>query len=137
MEKQRISLFLTFNGKAQEAMKFYESVFFGSEITRLESYGKGSPLIAEGEEDRVLHGAMRIMGQEIFFLDMGSQYSAPSFTWASSIFVACADEPEFDALFAALSKDGSVMMGPESVGTIRKCAWVVDKFGVVWQPVWE
>ncbi len=28
------------------------------------------------------------------------------------------------------------MMGPESVGEIRKCAWVIDKFGVTWQPVW-
>jgi predicted 3-demethylubiquinone-9 3-methyltransferase (glyoxalase superfamily) len=71
------------------------------------------------------------------FLDMGSEHPAPDFTWASSIYAECSDEAEFDAVFNALSQDGFVMMGPEAVGEIRKCAWVTDKFGVTWQPVWR
>ncbi|MCL2557123.1 MAG: VOC family protein [Treponema sp.] len=137
MEKRTCAPFLSFTGKAEEAMRFYESVFPGAKITRLEPYGKSSPHMGPGEEGRIMHGAMEIMGREVLFLDMSDKYPAPAFSWASSIMVGCAEEAEFDAIFAALSKEGSVMMGPEAVGPIRKCAWVVDKFGVTWQPVWE
>jgi predicted 3-demethylubiquinone-9 3-methyltransferase (glyoxalase superfamily) len=137
MEKSRIKPFLTFNGKAEEALNFYAAVLPGAKIGRLERYGKESPLVGAEDVDRIMHGSLEFMGQEIIFLDMSAAYPAPEFNWASSIYIDCQDEAEFDAVFAALSKDGSVMMGPESVGPIRKCAWVTDKFGVTWQPVWE
>jgi len=138
MGNQKVSIFLTFNGKAEEAMQFYAAVLPDAKITRLERYEKKVPHANTPEDEkRVLHGALSFMGQEIIFLDMNTAFTAPAFSWSTSIMVACKDEPEFDAIFGALSKDGSVMMGPESVGPIRKCAWVTDKFGVTWQPVWE
>ncbi len=137
MEKQRMVPFLSFTGKAEEAMLFYVSVLPGAEITKLVRYGKESPHIDEGEGDLVMHGALSFMGQEIMFLDMSATYPAPDFSWATSLYIDCHDEAEFDTIFNGLSQGGTVMMGPESVGHIRKCAWITDKFGVTWQPVWE
>jgi predicted 3-demethylubiquinone-9 3-methyltransferase (glyoxalase superfamily) len=137
MRKSKIAPFLTFTGKAEEAMKFYSDNLPGAEITGLVRYGKDHPFAGEDEENKILHGVITFMGQEIMFLDMDSAHPSPDFSWSSSIYLDCSDEAEFDAVFSALSQDGFVMMGPESVGTIRKCAWVTDKFGVTWQPVWE
>ncbi len=137
MEKQRISPFLSFTGKAEEAMHFYAEVLPDAEITRLVRYGKDSQLIAADESDYVMHGAVSFNGQEIMFLDMSKTYPAPEFSWANSLYIDCHDEAEFDLIFNGLSEGGTVMMGPESVGHIRKCAWVTDKYGVTWQPVWE
>jgi len=137
MKTQRVNAFLTFNGKAEEAMKFYEANVPGAKITNLIRYGEGHPMIDIGEENIVLFGSLNLHGEEIMFMDMAAKYPAPEFSWATSIFVYCADEAEFDATFSALANGGNVMMGPEPVAHFRKCAWVTDKFGVTWQPVWE
>ncbi len=136
MEKQRIVPFLTFTGRAEEAMVFYAANLPGAAITKLVRYGKDHPFAGEGEENLVLHGAVSFLGQEIMFLDMNAANPAPDCSWAMSLYIDCRDEAEFDAVFAALARDGEVMMGPEAVGDIRKCAWVTDRFGVTWQPVW-
>ena len=137
MEKARVSPFLSFTGKAEEAMRFYTDHLPDTKISELVRYGKDHPLAGEEEENKILHGALSMMGQEIMFLDMASAYPAPEFSWSTSLYIDCQDEAEFDAIFNVLSQDGSVMMGPEAVGPIRKCAWVTDKFGVTWQPVWK
>lgn len=137
MEKRRFAPFLTFTGKAEEAMRFYASILPGAEITELVRYGKEHHYAAEGEENNVLFGSLSIVGHEIMFLDMDAAHPAPDFSWATSIYFDCRDEAEFDAIFSGLSLSGTVMMGPEAVGQFRKCAWVTDKFGVTWQPVWE
>jgi predicted 3-demethylubiquinone-9 3-methyltransferase (glyoxalase superfamily) len=137
MEKQRITPFLSFTGKAEEVMNYYADNLPNAKITKLVRYGKDHPAAGEGEENIVLHGVLNLMGQDIMFMDMSAKYPAPDFSWAVSLYIDCTDEAEFNAIFNALSKDGTVMMGPEAVGHIRKCAWVTDKYGVTWQPVWE
>lgn len=138
MTNQKIKLFLTFNGNAEQAMRFYAENLPETKITKLTPYGKDHPMATDyGDENRVLMGALSLMEQEIYFLDMTAAYPAPEFNFATSIFIDCRDETEFDCIFAALSQDGTVMMGPEAVEHFRKCAWVTDKFGVTWQPVWE
>ncbi|MCL2520962.1 MAG: VOC family protein [Spirochaetaceae bacterium] len=136
MPNQKINIFLTFTGQAEEAMNFYAANLPQAKITQCVPYGAGNPMMAAGEENFIMHGQLEFMGQTIMFLDMSKQYPAPAFAWSTSIYIDCTDEVEFDAVFAALSKEGSVMMGPESVGDIKKCAWVTDKFGITWQPVW-
>lgn len=118
-------------------MRFYEAQLPGAAITKLVRYGKDHPYAAAGSENNVLYGALSFMGQEILFLDMDDAHPAPNFSWASSIYIRCRDEAEFDAIFNGLSRDGMVMMGPEPVAHFRKCAWVTDQFGVTWQPIWE
>lgn len=131
---QRLSAFLTFNGKAQQAMEFYEKALPGAKITALTLYGKDEPM---GDEGTVLNGILSFGKEKIIFMDMAQAYPAPDFSWASSLLINCADEAEFDDIFKNLAKDGTVMMGPEPVMDMRKCAWVTDQFGVTWQLVWE
>ena len=137
MEKQKFAPFLTFTGNAEEAMEFYASTLPGAKITNLVRYGKDNPYAGENQENKIMYGELSFMEQQIMFLDMDTANPAPDFSWATSIYINCSDEAEFDVIFKGLSEGGMVMMGPESIGHIRKCAWVTDKFGVTWQPVWE
>lgn len=136
MRQHRFAPFLTFNGQAEEAMRFYAANLPGATITKLERYGSGQQFGAAGEENKVLYGEVIFMGQPLLFLDMDAAHPAPGFTWSSSIYIDCANEKEFDTIFDRLSQGGTVMMGPEAVGQLRKCAWLTDRFGITWQPVW-
>lgn len=137
MKKCSISPFLTFNGRAEEAMVYYASIFPNAEITTLERYGNKIPHAYPGNENKILMGVLSFKGHEVMFLDMDSAHPSPDFTWSTSIHIYCEDEAEFDAIFNGLSQGGAVMMGPEPVAHFRKCAWVTDKFGVTWQQTWE
>jgi predicted 3-demethylubiquinone-9 3-methyltransferase (glyoxalase superfamily) len=129
---QKIITFLTFPGNAEDAMSFYVSLFSDGEILELTRYGEDD----NGEIGKVLNGLFRIKGQHFMALDLKEEYSVP-FSWATSLYVSCDDEKEFDHLFAQLSEGGQIIMGPESMTqyNLRKVAWVTDRFGVTWQPV--
>ena len=137
MDITGITPFLTFNGRSEEAMRYYASILPGAEITKLLRYGKDHPIAANGENDKVLHGVLSYAGQEIMFMDMDAAHPAPDFSWAASMYISCVDEAEFDAIFNGLARDGFVMMKEEPFMQFRKVAWVTDKFGVTWQPVLE
>ncbi len=131
---QRLCLFFSMNGNAEEAMRFYERGLPGAKIESLQLFEKG---MDNGDEGKVLTGVLSFMGQKLLFLDMQKEYPAPALNWATSLLINCQSEAEFDTLFTVLSQDGVVMMGPEPVMQMRKCAWVTDKFGITWQFVWE
>ncbi len=137
MNKQGITIFLTFSGNANNAMQFYALVLPGAKIMDIVRYGSDNPVAKKGDENKVLHGSLSFREQEIMFMDMVGDYPVPDFSWATSIFLSCIDEKEFDTIFNKLSLGGRVMMGPEPVLKLRKVAWVTDKFGVTWQLVWE
>lgn len=134
LPNQRLCMFLTFTGNAEEAMRLYEEKLPGAKIESLSLYEKGNEA---GDEGKVINGVLSFLDQKIMFMDMAAAYPAPSFNWSTSLLIGCVDESEFDILFATLSAEGNVMMGPEPVMHMRKCAWVTDKFGVTWQLVWE
>ena len=128
---QKLMPFLTFPGKAEEAMVYYKEVF-GARIESITRFEAGQP----GDIGKVLNGIMDFDGMKLLFMDMSTAYPTPAFSWATSLFLTFPDEPAFDAAFAGISSEGAVMMGPEPVNEIRKCAWVTDQFGVTWQLVW-
>ncbi|MDV0447472.1 hypothetical protein MsAg5_13710 [Methanosarcinaceae archaeon Ag5] len=127
----KITSFLTFAGNAEDAMNFYVSAFSGKIISITHV-----PKDGHGDEGKVLHGAFEIFGQQFMAMDMQQEYAVP-FSWATSFYIDCATEAEFDLIFETFSDGGSVMMGPEPVLEMRKVAWVTDKYGVTWQPVWK
>ena len=120
--------FLMFEGRAEEAMNFYVSVFEGARIETIAHYGSGGP----GREGSVVRATMTIAGQNVMCTDSPIKHGF-TFTASTSFFIECEDPAEFDSLFGKLSDGGQVMMPPDDYGFSRKFAWVADKFGVSWQ----
>ncbi|WP_144510746.1 VOC family protein [Bacillus sp. FJAT-22090] len=120
--------FLMFEGKAEEAINFYTSIFKDSEITRLARFGEGEP----GKEGEVSQAAFVINGQEFLCMDSTIQH-AFTFTPSISLFVECDSEEELDQSYAALLVDGQALMPINNYGFSKKFGWVQDKFGVSWQ----
>jgi predicted 3-demethylubiquinone-9 3-methyltransferase (glyoxalase superfamily) len=114
---QKITPFLWFDGKAEEAMKLYTSVFKNSKIINLAYWGEGSPF----PKDQVMTGVFEIEGQTFYAFDAGPQFK---FTEAISFMVSCESQEEIDHFWNKLTADG----GQES-----QCGWLKDKFGISWQ----
>src|SRR6059036_3353062 len=113
---QKITPFLWFDGKAEEAMNFYSSIFKNSKIGRITRYGDAGP----GPKGAVMSGTFQLDGQEFMALNGGPQFK---FTEAISFFVNCDTQEEVDELWEKLS-DG---------GQKSRCGWLKDKYGLSWQ----
>ena len=115
---QKITPCLWFDGKAEEAMNFYASIFKNSKITRVMRYGEAGP----GPEGSVLSVTAVLDGEEFMALNGGPHFT---FSPATSFFVACATQAEVDAFWEKLSAGGER----------QRCGWLKDKYGVSWQIV--
>jgi predicted 3-demethylubiquinone-9 3-methyltransferase (glyoxalase superfamily) len=117
-----------FEGRAEEAMNFYVSLFPGSEITELVRYAAGQP----GAEGSIKKAAFTVGGQAVLCTDSAVHHDF-TFTPATSFFVSCESEAEIRRLSVALSEGGSQFMPLGEYGFSRLFAWVSDRFGVSWQ----
>ncbi|MCB9452964.1 MAG: VOC family protein [Anaerolineaceae bacterium] len=119
---QKITPFLMFvgthNGKAEDAMKFYTSLFQDSGIERIERYGEGEM----GTVGAVKHAVFRLHGQEFMAMDGGTAH-AFTFTEATSLLVSCQSQAEVDHFWDQLSAD------PQA----EQCGWLKDRYGLSWQ----
>jgi predicted 3-demethylubiquinone-9 3-methyltransferase (glyoxalase superfamily) len=113
---QQITPFLWFDNNAEEAMKFYTSIFKNSKIGSVRRYGDAGP----GPKGSVMTGTFQLNGQEFMALNGGPLFK---FTEAISFFVNCETQEEVDELWEKLSAGGQ-----ES-----RCGWLKDKFGLSWQ----
>lgn len=109
---QKITPFLWFNNQAEEAAKYYVSIFRNSKINSL----------MPGPNATVMGVSFVLDGQEFQALNGGPQFK---FTEAISLFVRAETQPEIDELWEKLSADGQ-----ES-----RCGWLKDKYGLSWQIV--
>lgn len=125
---KKITTFLMFEGRAEEAMKLYVSVFQDARIESIERYGPEGP----GPEGSVKTATMSLAGTEIMCIDSPMKH-AFTFTPATSLFVECESAEELELLFARLSDGGEVMMPLDNYGFSERFAWIADKFGVSWQ----
>ncbi len=125
---QKITTFLMFDGKAEEAMNFYTSLFKQSEILNLTRYGENEA----GAKGTVQHATFTVSGQEFMCIDSNAQH-AFTFTPSISLYVRCDTEEEIDTVFAQLSHGGQVFMPLSPYPFSKKFGWVSDKFGVSWQ----
>jgi len=128
MPEQSIRTFLMFEGKAEEAINFYVSIFKLSHINKIDRYGINEP----GPEGSVKTAMFTIKGQEFMCIDSYVSHGF-TFTPAMSLFVDCDSEEEIDGLFENLSAGGQVMMPLGAYPFSKKFAWLSDKFGVSWQ----
>lgn len=124
----KITPFLMFEGKAEEAINFYTSIFQDSEIIHLTRYKAGEP----GNEGEVSRAVISINGQEFLCTDSSVKH-AFTFTPSISLYVNCDSEDEIDEAYAKLSDGGQLLMPLDSYPFSKKFGWVQDKFGVSWQ----
>jgi len=114
----KITPFLWFDGRVEEAMHFYTSIFKNSKVLNIMRYGKAGP----GPAGTVMSATFQIEGQEFMALNGGPQFK---FSPAISFFVSCETQEEIDELWAKLSEGGRT----------NRCGWLDDKFGLTWQIV--
>ena len=125
----QLSTFLTFQkGDAEEAMNFYIELFNNSKVIDVTRWGKEGP----GKEGTIMHATFLLNGNQFMCSDSPPVHDW-DFTPAVSNYVECKNENEIDQLFAALSKNGQVMMPLNNYGFSQKFGFVVDRFGVSWQ----
>ncbi len=125
---ESITTFLMFEGQAQEAIRFYMSLFPKSEIVQMNTYGPEGP----GPEGSVMHAIFTLNGQQVMAFDSYIHHPF-TFTPSMSFFVQCDDAAEFERLYPALSEGGVEMMPPGSYGFSQRFGWCSDRFGVSWQ----
>ena len=118
---QKITPFLWFDHKAEEAAKFYTSVFKNSKIGKILRYDEASAKAAGGTVGSVLTIEFEIEGQKFTALNGGPQFK---FNESVSFVVYCQTQDEVDYFWQKLTADG----GQES-----ECGWLRDKFGLSWQ----
>jgi predicted 3-demethylubiquinone-9 3-methyltransferase (glyoxalase superfamily) len=107
---QKIVPFLWFDGKAEEAAKFYVSLFENSKVVG----------VMPGPQGTAMGVTFQLEGQEFYALNGGPQFK---FTPAISLFVNCETQQEVDDLWKKLSAGGRE----------DQCGWLQDRYGLSWQ----
>jgi predicted 3-demethylubiquinone-9 3-methyltransferase (glyoxalase superfamily) len=120
---QKITPFLWFDRQAEEAVKFYTSVFKNSKVGRTLRYSEEVAKISQSGQPAgsVLTIEFELEGQKFVALNGGPQFK---FSESVSFVVNCETQEEVDYFWAKLTADG----GEESA-----CGWLKDKFGLSWQ----
>ena len=106
----RITPFLWFDGRAEEAVNFYTAIFKRSKVVSM----------MPGPDGKVMSATFELEGQRFMALNGGPMYQ---FTPAISLFVSCETQKEVDELWDKLSASGEP----------GRCGWLKDRFGVSWQ----
>jgi|SRR6266853_2813746 len=114
--------FLWFDNQAEEAARFYTSIFKNSKIGTIASYGDSAAAAAGRPKGSVMTVTFQLNGQEFIALNGGPHFKL---TEAISLMVSCENQKEIDDFWEKLSEGGEP--GP--------CGWLKDKYGLSWQVV--
>lgn len=114
---QKLTPCLWFNGKVEEALDFYTSVFKNAKVKEVSHYG-GGPM-----EGQILTATFDIEGQGFMILNGGSHFTPNE---AVSFAIDCKDQEDIDYYWNNLTSNG----GQESM-----CGWLKDPYGISWQVV--
>jgi len=112
----KITTFLTYDKQAEDAAKFYTSIFPNSKIKRVSRYGEGTPM----PKGSVMVVDFELDGQPFIALNGGPHFK---FSDAISLTVDCKTQQEIDTYWNKLSEGGQQI----------ECGWLRDRFGVSWQ----
>jgi predicted 3-demethylubiquinone-9 3-methyltransferase (glyoxalase superfamily) len=116
MAVKSITPFLWFDDNAEDAAKFYVSLFENSRIIHTSRYGDAGP----GPKGSVMVVGFELLGRRFSAINGGPVYKLSE---AFSLMVDCADQEEIDRLWSALGEGGSY----------KCCGWLKDRFGLSWQ----
>ena len=120
--RQTITPFLWFDSQAEDAVKFYVSIFKGSKIRGIARYDEEGAKAAGRPKGSVMTVAFELDGQEFTALNGGPIFK---FTEAISFVVNCETQKEVDHFWEKLAAGGQEV----------QCGWLKDRFGVSWQVV--
>lgn len=123
-EMGKITVNLWFDGQAEQAARFYTSVFKDSKIGRVTHYGKDGHEMHKEREGMVMTVEFEIGGQGFVALNGGPQFK---FNESISLIVNCETQEEVDYYWGKLSDGGD----PEA----QQCGWLKDRYGLSWQIV--
>jgi predicted 3-demethylubiquinone-9 3-methyltransferase (glyoxalase superfamily) len=118
----KITPCLWFDNQAEEAVKFYVSIFKNAKVGSVARYGEDEAKVSGRPKGTVMTVTFQLDGQEFMALNGGPMFK---FTEAISFIVNCKTQQEVDELWEKLSKGGEE--GP--------CGWLKDTYGVSWQIV--
>jgi predicted 3-demethylubiquinone-9 3-methyltransferase (glyoxalase superfamily) len=121
---QRITPFLWFDSEAEEAAKFYTSIFNGSAITGITRYNADSSAASGRPAGSVMTVSFELEGEPFVALNGGLTFK---FSEAISFVVNCRSQEEIDHFWGELSAGGDE--------EAQQCGWLKDKYGVSWQVV--
>jgi len=124
---QKLTPCLWFDDKAEEAARFYVSIFKNAKLGTIVRYGEAGAQVSGRPKGSVMTVTFEIAGQEFVALNGGPLFK---FTEAVSFMVKCHSQEEIDEMWSKLSEDGQE--GP--------CGWLKDKYGLSWQivvPEWD
>lgn len=113
---QKITTFLWFDTQAEEAARFYTSLFEDSRIVAISHYPDAVP----DKAGSVMLVAFELFGQKFYALNGGPQYKLNE---SVSLLIECETQEEIDELWSKLSEGGEE----------RACGWLIDRFGLAWQ----
>ena len=119
---QKITPFLWFDDQAEEAVKFYTSIFKNSGIGKIARYDKAGEKASGQRAGSVMTVEFQLEGQEFLALNGGPHFK---FTEAVSFVVSCKTQAEVDRFWKKLSAGGQEV----------QCGWLKDKYGLSWQIV--
>ena len=119
---QKITPFLWFDDKAEEAVNFYVSIFKNSKVGSITRYEEEAAEVSGRPKGTVMTVTFQLEGQEFMALNGGPHFK---FTEAISLLVNCKTQEEVDELWEKLSEGGEK----------GQCGWLKDKYGLSWQIV--
>ncbi|MBI4774687.1 MAG: VOC family protein [Deltaproteobacteria bacterium] len=119
---QKFTPCLWFDSNAEEAVRFYTSIFENSKITGIAPYGEAGAKASGRPKGTAMTVGFRLEGQEFLALNGGPVFT---FSPAISFIVNCETQEEVDDLWGKLSEGGET----------EQCGWLRDKYGVSWQIV--
>ena len=123
---QKITPFLWFDNQAEEAAKYYVSIFRNSKIGKISRYGEAGKDVHKRPPGSVLVVEFTLEGQRFMALNGGPQFH---FNEAISLFIGCKDQAEIDYYWNKLTVGGDP--------AAQQCGWLKDKYGLSWQVVPE
>jgi predicted 3-demethylubiquinone-9 3-methyltransferase (glyoxalase superfamily) len=119
---QKITSCLWYNDQAEEAAKFYTSIFQNAKIKKTTRYDAAGANVSGRPEGSVMTVVFELEGQEFTAINGGPLFQ---FTEAISFIVNCKTQEEVDHYWSRLSAGGQEV----------QCGWLKDKFGLSWQVV--
>ncbi len=123
-----ITPFLMFEGRAEEAIMFYQSVFDDVEVVFLNRFGPES----NEWEGKIMQGLIRIGELNVMVSDSSVSHDF-SFTPSTSLFIECESMDEQMRYYEKIKSKGAILMPIDDYGFSKQFAWVSDPFGFTWQ----